>query len=116
MEEPGGLPSLGSHRVGHGRSDLAAAALYIYVSANLQFALLSPSPTVSTHPFATSASLVLPCKWVHQYHFPRFHMCALIHDINGLTSLSVADSEFIHITKTDSISFLFMAKFPGFLI
>ena len=23
--EPGGLPSMGSHRVGHGRSDLAAA-------------------------------------------------------------------------------------------
>ena len=26
MEEPGRLPSLGSHRVGHDRSDLAAAA------------------------------------------------------------------------------------------
>ena len=25
--EPGGLPSLGSHRVGHDRSDLAAAAV-----------------------------------------------------------------------------------------
>ena len=25
-EEPGGLPSMGSHRVGHERSDLAAAA------------------------------------------------------------------------------------------
>ena len=24
--EPGGLPAMGSHRVGHGRSDLAAAA------------------------------------------------------------------------------------------
>ena len=24
--EPGGLPSMGSHRVGHNRSDLAAAA------------------------------------------------------------------------------------------
>ena len=24
--EPGALPSMGSHRVGHGRSDLAAAA------------------------------------------------------------------------------------------
>ena len=24
--EPGGLPSMGSHRVGHGGSDLAAAA------------------------------------------------------------------------------------------
>ena len=26
MEEPGGLPSLGSHRVRHDRSDLASAA------------------------------------------------------------------------------------------
>ena len=26
MEEPGGLPSVGSHRVGHNWSDLAAAA------------------------------------------------------------------------------------------
>ena len=26
MGEPGGLPSMGSHRVGHGWSDLAAAA------------------------------------------------------------------------------------------
>ena len=27
--EPGGLPSMGSHRVGHDRSDLAAAAVYL---------------------------------------------------------------------------------------
>ena len=26
--EPGGLPSMGSHRVGHDRSDLAAAAAH----------------------------------------------------------------------------------------
>ena len=29
--EPGGLPSTGSHRVGHDRSDLAAAAAYLYL-------------------------------------------------------------------------------------
>ena len=28
MGEPGGLPSMGSHRVGHDWSDLAAAAVY----------------------------------------------------------------------------------------
>ena len=28
--EPGGLPSMGSHRVGHDRSDLAAAAEELY--------------------------------------------------------------------------------------
>ena len=30
MEEPGGLPSMGSHRVGHDWSDLAAAAANLY--------------------------------------------------------------------------------------
>ena len=29
MEEPGGLPSMGSHTVGHNRSDLAAVAVYV---------------------------------------------------------------------------------------
>ena len=31
--EPGGLPSLGSHRVGHDWSNLAAAYIYIYSSS-----------------------------------------------------------------------------------
>ena len=31
-EEPGGLPSMGSHRVGHDRRDLAAAAAAIYAT------------------------------------------------------------------------------------
>ena len=31
--EPGGLLSMGSHRVGHDGSDLAAAAAYIYLGA-----------------------------------------------------------------------------------
>ena len=32
MEEPGGLPSMGSHRVGHNWSDLAAAAdIYMHL-------------------------------------------------------------------------------------
>ena len=31
---------------------------------------LNASPTGPTHPLPTFASLFLPCKWVHQYHFP----------------------------------------------
>ena len=31
MGEPGGLPSMGSHRVGHDWSDLAAAAAAVYL-------------------------------------------------------------------------------------
>ena len=34
-EEPGGLPSMGSHRIGHNWSDLAAAAEYIMRNAGL---------------------------------------------------------------------------------
>ena len=44
MEEPSGLPSVGSHRVGHDRSNLAAAAavepLYLIVSSCLDSANL----------------------------------------------------------------------------
>ena len=35
-EEPGGLPSMGSHRVGHDWSDLAAAAVWILRKENGQ--------------------------------------------------------------------------------
>ena len=38
--EPGGLPSMGSHRVGHDGSDLAAAAAAA-AAADLRFGLLS---------------------------------------------------------------------------
>ena len=34
--EPGGLPSMGSHRVGHDCSDLAAAAAYIETQRHIQ--------------------------------------------------------------------------------
>ena len=35
MGEPGGLPSMGLHRVGHDWSDLAAAAAVYYVSGTV---------------------------------------------------------------------------------
>ena len=34
--EPGGLPSMGSHRVGHERSDLAAAAALSFLQYNIE--------------------------------------------------------------------------------
>ena len=43
--EPGGLPSLGSHRVGHDGSDLAAAAAGTILSA-----LLSDTIETSSQP------------------------------------------------------------------
>ena len=40
-----------------------------------QFITSSPSPTVSTNLFSASASLFLPHRETHQYHFSRFHVC-----------------------------------------
>ena len=43
--------------------------------------LLLPRCPVSTSQFSPSASLFLPCKQVRQYHFSRFRIFSLIHDI-----------------------------------
>ena len=45
MGEPGGLPSMGSHRVGHDLSDLAAAAYPFWAS---QVVLVVKSPPAKT--------------------------------------------------------------------
>ena len=37
MGEPGGLPSIGLHRVGHNRSDLAVAVAHILVYSWISF-------------------------------------------------------------------------------
>ena len=36
-EEPGGLPPMGSHRVGHNRPDLAAAAAAVFITSLIIF-------------------------------------------------------------------------------
>ena len=41
----------------------------------------SPSPAASTRPFSVSPSLLVLCKYVHLYHFSRFHTYALTYDI-----------------------------------
>ena len=46
-----------------------------------QFILTSPSPTVSISLLCMSRSLFLHSIWVHQYHFSRFHINALMHNI-----------------------------------
>ena len=40
---------------------------------------LVPFPHCVQSRFSTFASVFLPCKQVHQYHFSRFHMYALIY-------------------------------------
>ena len=60
----------------------------VYMSIPI-FQFITPPPTpprrspppVSTRLFSTPVSQFLPCKPVHQYHFSRFHIYALIYDI-----------------------------------
>ena len=69
-------------------------------------------PLVSIHLFSTAASLFLPCKPVHLYHFSRFHIYALIIFVFlSLTSLCMTVSMSIHVSANDPISFHFMAEY-----
>ena len=49
MGEPGGLPSMGSHRVGHDGSDLAAAAAFFIVQLS--------------HPYMTTGKTIASTIW-----------------------------------------------------
>ena len=64
--EPGGLPSMGSHRVGHNWSDLAAAAIGVsrVLKSPTIIVLLSISPIKSL--VFVLCTEVLLC-WVHRY-------------------------------------------------
>ena len=46
-----------------------------------QFVPPSPPRSVSASPFSMPESLFLPCTWVHQYRFSRFHVHVLINNI-----------------------------------
>ena len=71
-----------------------------------QFIPPPSAAAVSTSLFSMSVYLLLLCKWVHQYHFSRFHTHALIHDICllffWLTSTHITGSRFIHFIWTNS--------------
>ena len=65
MEEPGGLPSLGLHRVGHDWSDLAAATA-VHICSILLFQFVPPSlPPTST-----------PCLWWADKASDKYHINA----------------------------------------
>ena len=58
----------------------------IHVNPSLAIHPTTPTPRcfpplVSIHLVFTSVSLFLPCKPVHLYHFSRFYIYVLIHDI-----------------------------------
>ena len=61
---------------------VSSSSSSIHISGLLsQFISPFSAPAGSTNLFPMSESLFLPCKQVHQYHFPRFHVYALISDI-----------------------------------
>ena len=69
--EPGGLPSMGSHRVGHDRSDLAAAAiiyLICHAKSKIMTAILTMFLHLTNDTIITSdvhQDNVLPCIFSH---------------------------------------------------
>ena len=70
----------------------------------------SPSLSVLTSLFSTSAFLFLPLKEVHQGYFSRFHTYVLIYNIcfSLPDLLCVKGSRFVHLSSTDSDLFLFI--------
>ena len=64
---------------------------------------------------STSASLFLPCRQVHQYHFLRFHMNALLYGIclsDLLHSVQQALSSSTSVQSTQRCSFLRPSNIP----
>ena len=91
-----------------------------------QFISLSPSRDVSTSLFIISASPLLPCKWVHQFHLSRFHIYIYIYIYIHIYIYTVfvflflicfalcnslyLGSQFIHLIRTDSDVLLIIAE------
>ena len=70
-----------------------------------QCVLPSPSSTVSTSSF--SAPSFLPCKWVHQCYFSRFHKYPWIYICSSLSDFTLYNSLWVHpLHTTDSNLFL----------
>ena len=81
MAEPGGLPSMGSHRVGHDWSDLALALSYSKVDQSQCQSLLS----FSLISWLTEVHLVFSTRRAHQMFqmfisclFPQWHFTSVL--------------------------------------
>ena len=74
--EPGGLPSMGSHRVGHDWSDLAAAAAAFRLNLKqVSISIICKLTLISLHDIVISADL-----------------CVIMNSLAGQTFLSVSES------------------------
>ena len=81
--EPGGLPSMGSRRVGHDWSDLAAAAACSPLSG--AWHLLSPPSVTFVHPLHFWELLKCPF-FVNLFRFPRLGLILLCSEYHGTIS------------------------------
>ena len=64
--EPGGLPSMGSHRVGHHRSDLAAAA------ASYFFALITEEGFLNSPCYSLELCIQMGMSFLFSFDFSFF--------------------------------------------
>ena len=100
--EPGGLPSMGSHRVEHNWSDLAAATSDLAAAA--------AAATIILFPVSISSAFCV-CCWLFVFLTP--HISETMQDLSfcvWLTSLSIISSSFIHVVVNDRISFFLKAE------
>ena len=84
-----------------------------------QFVPPSPSPAVVTCRFSMSVSVFLPCKYVHLYHFSRFHIHALIYDFFSLSDLLHSVWQTLGLSTslqmTRFCSFLWLSNIPLYI-
>ena len=86
--KPGGLPSMGSHRVGHDWSDLAAAASSMHLLVNPEFtSILQHSNCYSCYVLRVIKTTVRPPVVIHSEFFK--HYCQLNLASRNLVKVSI---------------------------
>ena len=88
----------------------------VYMSVLISQFVQPPLPPVSTCPFPMSVYPFLLWKWVHLYHFYRFHICVLKYGI--CFSLSEVFRYELHLLKLllTVSHFFFLANFKSFFL
>ena len=81
--EPGGLPSMGSHRVRHDWSDLAAAAAAAATYPCFSLHILCQSLQLDYHLYDCSVSFFINC----QHPKSRGHICLVHLSVSGALSV-----------------------------
>ena len=94
-------------------------SIYGSICSYSLFVPLSPSPSVSKSSFSMIASLFLPCRSIHQYHFSRFHRYHIpSHRFILIYDIYFSHSDMLHpVWQTLSLSAsLQMSEFYSFLL